>query len=282
MTKSLFKPLGRARVLPGFSLSLGLGVFYLCLIVLLPAITLVLQSLDISWDEFVFYITDPRLLAAFKVTFSAAAFATLLNGLLGLLLAWILVRYEFPGRKLVDTLVDLPFALPTAVAGLTLAALFAENGWLGRWLVPFDIKISYTFIGIIIAMVFTSIPFVVRTLQPVLEDLSPEYEEAAASLGATKLQVFLRVIFPHIRPALLIGMALSYVRSLGEFGAVIFIAGNMPYSTEVVSLMIFTYIGEYNYGAAAAVALLILIASLLLLLLIQVVQNFYGKRHQKN
>lgn len=282
MTKSLFKPLGRARVLPGFSLSLGLGVFYLCLIVLLPAITLVLQSLDISWDEFVFYITDPRLLAAFKVTFSAAAFATLLNGLLGLLLAWILVRYEFPGRKLVDTLVDLPFALPTAVAGLTLAALFAENGWLGRWLVPFDIKISYTFIGIIVAMVFTSIPFVVRTLQPVLEDLSPEYEEAAESLGATKLQVFLRVIFPHIRPALLIGMALSYVRSLGEFGAVIFIAGNMPYSTEVVSLMIFTYIGEYNYGAAAAVALLILIASLLLLLLIQVVQNFYGKRHQKN
>ena len=282
MTKPLLKPLGRARVLPGFSLSLGLGVFYLCLIVLLPAITLVLQSLDISWDEFVFYITDPRLLAAFKVTFSAAAFATLLNGLLGLLLAWILVRYEFPGRKLVDTLVDLPFALPTAVAGLTLAALFAENGWLGRWLVPFDIKISYTFIGIIIAMVFTSIPFVVRTLQPVLEDLSPEYEEAAASLGATKLQVFLRVIFPHIRPALLIGMALSYVRSLGEFGAIIFIAGNMPYSTEVVSLMIFTYIGEYNYGAAAAVALLILIASLLLLLLIQVVQNFYGKRHQKN
>lgn len=282
MTKSLFKPLGRARVLPGFSLSLGLGVFYLCLIVLLPAITLVLQSLDISWDEFVFYITDPRLLAAFKVTFSAAAFATLLNGLLGLLLAWILVRYEFPGRKLIDTLVDLPFALPTAVAGLTLAALFAENGWLGRWLVPFDIKISYTFIGIIVAMVFTSIPFVVRTLQPVLEDLSPEYEEAAESLGATKLQVFLRVIFPHIRPALLIGMALSYVRSLGEFGAVIFIAGNMPYSTEVVSLMIFTYIGEYNYGAAAAVALLILIASLLLLLLIQVVQNFYGKRHQKN
>lgn len=282
MTKPLLKPLGRARVLPGFSLSLGLGVFYLCLIVLLPAITLVLQSLDISWDEFVFYITDPRLLAAFKVTFSAAAFATLLNGLLGLLLAWILVRYEFPGRKLVDTLVDLPFALPTAVAGLTLAALFAENGWLGRWLVPFDIKISYTFIGIIVAMVFTSIPFVVRTLQPVLEDLSPEYEEAAESLGATKLQVFLRVIFPHIRPALLIGMALSYVRSLGEFGAVIFIAGNMPYSTEVVSLMIFTYIGEYNYGAAAAVALLILIASLLLLLLIQVVQNFYGKRHRKN
>lgn len=269
-------------MLPGFTLSLGLGVFYLCLIVLLPAITLVLQSLEISWDEFVFYLTDPRLIAAFKVTFSAAAFASLFNGLLGLLLAWILVRYEFPGKKLVDTLVDLPFALPTAVAGLTLSALFAQNGWLGRWLVPFDIKMSYTFVGIIIAMVFTSIPFVVRTLQPVLEDLSPEYEEAAESLGATKRQVFLRIILPHIRPALLIGIALSFVRSLGEFGAVIFIAGNMPYETEVVSLMIFTYIGEYNYAAAAAVALLILAVSLLLLLFIQLVQNYYGKRHRKN
>ena len=269
-------------MLPGFTLSLGLGVFYLCLIVLLPAITLVLQSFEISWDEFVFYLTDPRLIAAFKVTFSAAAFASLFNGLLGLLLAWILVRYEFPGKKLVDTLVDLPFALPTAVAGLTLSALFAQNGWLGRWLVPFDIKVSYTFVGIIIAMVFTSIPFVVRTLQPVLEDLSPEYEEAAESLGATKRQVFLRIILPHIRPALLIGIALSFVRSLGEFGAVIFIAGNMPYETEVVSLMIFTYIGEYNYAAAAAVALLILAVSLLLLLFIQLVQNYYGKRHRKN
>lgn len=268
-------------MLPGFKLSLGLGVFYLSLIVLLPAITLVLQTFEISWDEFVFYITDPRLLAAFKVTFSAAAFATVFNGLLGMLLAWILVRYEFPGKKLVDTLIDLPFALPTAVAGLTLSALFAQNGWLGRWLVPLDIKVSYTFIGIIIAMVFTSIPFVVRTMQPVLEDLSPEYEEAAESLGATKLQVFLRIILPHIRPALLIGMALSFVRSLGEFGAVIFIAGNMPYETEVVSLMIFTYIGEYNYPAAAAVAMLILAASLLLLLLIQIIQNYYGRRHRK-
>jgi sulfate transport system permease protein len=269
-------------VLPGFTLSLGLGVFYLSLIVLLPAITLVLQSFQISWDEFVFYLTDPRLISAFKVTFLAAAFASVLNGLLGLLLAWILVRYEFPGKKLVDSLIDLPFALPTAVAGLTLSALFAQNGWIGRWLVPFDIQVSYTFIGIILAMVFTSIPFVVRTVQPVLEDLSPEFEEAATSLGATKKQVFLRIIIPHVRPALIIGVALSFVRSLGEFGAVIFIAGNMPYKTEVVSLMIFTYIGEYNFPAAAAVAMVILVASLLLLLCVQIVQSYYGKRHRKS
>ena len=271
-----------SRVLPGFTLSLGLGVFYLSLVVLLPAITLVLQSLQISWDEFVFYITDPRLLSSFRVTFLAAGIATIINLFLGLLLAWILVRYEFPGKKLIDTLIDLPFALPTAVAGLTLSALFAQNGWVGQLLVPFGIKISYTFLGIIVAMVFTSIPFVVRTLQPVLEDLSPEFEEAAESLGATKRQVFMRIILPHITPALSIGVALSFVRSLGEFGAVIFIAGNMPYETEVVSLMIFTYIGEYNYPAAAAVAMLILIISLLLLLVVQLLQNYYSKRHSKH
>lgn len=269
------------RVLPGFTLSLGLGVFYLSLVVLLPAITLVLQSLQISWDEFVFYITDPRLLSSFRVTFMAAGIATVLNLFLGLLLAWILVRYQFPGKKFVDTLIDLPFALPTAVAGLTLSALFAQNGWVGQLLVPLDIKISYTFLGIILAMVFTSIPFVVRTLQPVLEDLSPEFEEAAETLGANKRQIFFRIILPHITPALMIGVALSFVRSLGEFGAVIFIAGNMPYETEVVSLMIFTYIGEYNYPAAAAVAMLILITSLLLLLAVQLLQNYYGKRHTR-
>jgi sulfate/thiosulfate transport system permease protein len=269
------------RVLPGFTLSLGLGVFYLSLVVLLPAITLVLQSLQISWDEFIFYITDPRLLSSFRVTFLAAGIATVLNLFLGLLLAWILVRYQFPGKKLVDTLIDLPFALPTAVAGLTLSALFATNGWIGQLLVPFGIKISYTFVGIILAMVFTSIPFVIRTLQPVLEDLSSEFEEAAETLGANKRQIFMRIILPHISPALMIGVALSFVRSLGEFGAVIFIAGNMPYETEVVSLMIFTYIGEYNYPAAAAVAMLILVTSLLLLLAVQLAQNYYGKRRSR-
>jgi sulfate transport system permease protein len=263
------------RVLPGLTLSLGLSVVYLTLIVLLPAITLVLKAADISWNELIFYFTDPRLISSFKVTFTAAALATVFNGLIGLLLAWILTRYEFPGRKFMDTLIDLPFALPTAVAGLTLSALFATNGWLGQWLAPLGIQISYTFYGIVVAMVFTSLPFVVRTLQPVLEDFSPEFEEAAQSLGANKLQIFRRIIWPHIFPAFLLGMGLSFVRCLGEFGAIIFIAGNMPYSTEVMSLMIFTLIGEYNYVAASVVALFILISSLLFLVLIQVAQKYY-------
>lgn len=263
------------RVLPGLTLSLGLSVVYLSIIVLLPAIMLVLKAAEITWNELVFYFTDPRLISSFKVTFSAAAIATVFNGIIGLLLAWILVRYEFPGRKLMDTLIDLPFALPTAVAGLTLSALFATNGWLGQWLAPFGIKISYTFSGIVLAMVFTSLPFVVRTLQPVLEDFSSEFEEAAQSLGASKWQIFYRIIWPHIFPAFLLGLGLSFVRSLGEFGAIIFIAGNMPYSTEVTSLMIFTLIGEYNYVAASIVAMFILIVSLLFLLVIQVAQKYY-------
>lgn len=268
-----------SRVLPGFTLSLGLSVFYLSLIVLLPASTLVLQASEMTLREFFEVVTDPRLVAAYKVTFAAAAIACLLNACFGLLMAWILVRYDFPGRRLVDSLIDLPFALPTAVAGLTLAALFAHNGWVGQWFDAAGIKISYTFYGIILAMVFTSIPFVVRAVQPVLEDLSEEYEEAAASLGANKVQIFFRIVLPHIGPALTIGTALSFVRSLGEFGAVIFIAGNMPYATEVVSLMIFTLLGEYNFPAASAVALVILVTSLLFLMLIQLFQSYYAKRY---
>ena len=190
------------------------------------------------------------------------------------------MRYEFPGRRIVDSLIDLPFALPTAVAGITLAALFAHNGWVGQWFEVAGIKISYTFYGIIVAMVFTSIPFVVRAVQPVLEDLSEEYEEAAASLGASKPQIFFRIVLPHIGPALTIGTALSFIRSLGEFGAVIFIAGNMPYATEVISLMIFTLLGEYNFPAASAVALVILFFSLLFLLIIQLIQSYYAKRYK--
>lgn len=262
-------------VLPGLTLSLGLSVVYLSLIVLLPAIMLVLKAAEITWNELLFYFTDPRLIASFKVTFLAAALASIIDGIVGLLLAWILVRYEFRGRKFIDTLIDLPFALPTAVAGLTLSALFAANGWIGQWLAPLGITISYSFYGIILAMMFTSLPFVVRTIQPVLEDFSPEYEEAAASLGANRAQIFYRIVWPHIFPAFLLGIGLAFVRSLGEFGAVIFIAGNMPYSTEVVSLMVFTYIGEYNYVAASTVALSILIVSLVFLLLIQLLQKYY-------
>ncbi|MBE8716566.1 sulfate ABC transporter permease subunit CysT [Cellvibrio sp. KB43] len=269
-----------SRVLPGFTLSLGLSVFYLSLIVLLPASTLVLQAAEMSLKEFFQVVTDPRLMAAYKVTFAGAAIASILNAIFGLLMAWILVRYEFPGRRLIDSLMDLPFALPTAVAGLTLAALFAHNGWVGQWFDVAGIKISYTFYGIILAMVFTSIPFVVRAVQPVLEDLSEEYEEAAASLGANKAQIFFRIVLPHIGPALTIGTALSFVRSLGEFGAIIFIAGNMPYATEVISLMIFTLLGEYNFPAASAVALVILFFSLVFLMLIQLVQSYYAKRYK--
>lgn len=260
------------RVLPGFRLGLGLSVLYLSLIVLLPATTLVWQAGQVRWSEMIFYFTDPRLLASIRVTFFAAACAALCNALLGLLLAWILARYEFPGRKLADTLIDLPFALPTAVAGLTLSALFAQNGWIGKLLAPLGIEVSFTITGIILAMTFTSLPFVVRSLQPVIEDLSPEYEEAAECLGATRTQIFFRVILPTLIPALSMGTALALVRSLGEFGAVIFIAGNKPFATEVVSLMIFTYIGEYAYEAAAAVAFFLLSVSLLILLIVQLLQ----------
>jgi sulfate transport system permease protein len=269
---------GSSRVLPGFRLSLGLGVLYLSLIVLLPATTLVMQAAQIRWSELIFYFTDPRLLAAIRVTFFAATCAAMCNALLGLLLAWILARYEFPGRKLADTLVDLPFALPTAVAGLTLSALFAKNGWIGQLLAPLGVEISFSIAGIILAMTFTSLPFVVRSLQPVIEDLAPEYEEAAECLGANRLQIFLRIILPTLMPALSMGTALALVRSLGEFGAVIFIAGNRPFSTEVVSLMIYTYIGEYAYGAAAAVAFFLLLVSLLILLFVQLLQFRFRAR----
>jgi sulfate transport system permease protein len=269
----LTRPSGRSkRVLPGFGLSLGISVLYISLIVALPASSLALEFFQLSLDQLWFYLTDPRLLSSFRVTLITSSISAILNCIIGLLLAWILVRYEFPGRRLMDTLIDLPFALPTAVAGLTLSALFATNGWVGRWLAMFDIKVSYTLTGIVLAMVFTSLPFVVRTLQPVLEDISSDVEEAARTLGATDRQIFWRVILPQLRPALTIGTALSFVRSLGEFGAVIFISGNMPFETEVTSLMVFTYVGEYNYSVAAAVAMVILLSSLLLLLFIQFIQ----------
>lgn len=266
------------RVLPGFTLSLGLSVLFISLVILLPLCTLLLQTAQMSWSEFWFSVTDPRVIASYQVTLTTAVAASLLNGIFGLLLAWILVRYRFPGRTFLDALVDLPFALPTAVAGLTLASLFATNGWVGSLFADYDIKISYTQVGIVLAMMFTSIPFVVRTVQPVLEELGPEYEEAAETLGASPFQSFRRVVFPHIAPALITGVALSFTRSLGEFGAVIFIAGNMPYETEVTSLMIFTRIQEFDHIGAAAVAAVVLTASLILLFCIQIFQGRFLKR----
>ncbi|HEY0209143.1 sulfate/thiosulfate ABC transporter permease CysT [Acerihabitans sp.] len=266
------------RVLPGFGLSLGSSLLFVCLILLLPLSALVMQLAQMSWLQYWEVISSPQLLAAYKVTLLSAGVASLFNAAFGMLMAWILTRYDFPGRRLLDGLMDLPFALPTAVAGLTLATLFSTTGFYGAWLAQFGIKVSYTWLGITVAMAFTSIPFVVRTVQPVLEELGPEYEEAAQTLGASRWQSFRRVVLPEVAPALLAGTALSFTRSLGEFGAVIFIAGNIAWKTEVTSLMIFIRLQEFDYPAASAIASVILAASLLLLFAINVLQSRFGRR----
>ena len=266
------------RVLPGFTLSLGSSLLYTCLILLLPLSALVMQLAQMTWQQYWDVIANPQVVAAYKVTLLAAGVASVFNAVFGMLMAWILTRYEFPGKTLLDGLMDLPFALPTAVAGLTLAGLFSTTGWYGQWLALIDIKVAFTWLGIAVAMAFTSIPFVVRTVQPVLEELGPEYEEAAQTLGASRWQSFRKVVFPEVAPALLAGTALSFTRSLGEFGAVIFIAGNIAWKTEVTSLMIFIRLQEFDYPAASAIASVILAASLLLLFSINTLQSRFGKR----
>jgi sulfate transport system permease protein len=256
-------------VLPGFGLSFGISVLYIALIILFPISGLLAYVAGMSPADYWRAISDPRVVASYRVTLSAAFYATVVTTLVGLLLAWNIERYDFPGRRLLDALVDLPFALPTAVAGLTLSVLLVPNGWIGQFIAPFGIKVAYAYPGLVIAMIFTSLPFVVRTVQPVLQDLGPESEEAAATLGATRLQTFWRVIFPALIPALVNGASQAFIRSLGEFGAVIMIAGNIPFKTEVSSLMIFVRMQEYNYPAAAAIASVILLASLLLLFVLQ-------------
>ncbi|MAK89971.1 MAG: sulfate ABC transporter permease subunit CysT [Oleibacter sp.] len=255
-----------------------MSLFFVSLVLLLPMTGLVMQTADMGWERYWFVITDERVVASYKVTIMAAFFASVFNGFFGLLLAWVLVRYQFPGRRILDALIDLPFALPTAVAGITLATIYANNGWFGTALESMGIKVAYTPLGIIVAMAFTSIPFVVRTVQPVLEELSVEEEEAAITLGASDWTVFRRIIFPSLWPALLTGVALSFTRSLGEFGAVIFIAGNMPFVSEITSLMIFVRLQEFDFAAASAIASLVLMASLLLLLLINLWQARYIRR----
>ncbi|MDG5901844.1 sulfate/thiosulfate ABC transporter permease CysT [Shewanella xiamenensis] len=266
------------RVLPGFSISLGVSLLFVSLILLLPTTGLIMQTSQMSWAEYWGVIADPRVLASYKVTILSALAASLFNCLFGLLLAWVLVRYEFPGKRILDALVDLPFALPTAVAGITLATLYAENGQIGSLLAEIGIKVAYTPLGIVVAMIFTSIPFVVRTVQPVLEELSHDEEEAGMTLGATDGAVFWRVILPSLWPALMVGTALSFTRSLGEFGAVIFIAGNMPYISEITSLMIFVRLQEFDFAGASAIASVVLLTSLLLLLLINLWQARYLRR----
>ncbi|MBW8756212.1 MAG: sulfate ABC transporter permease subunit CysT [Burkholderiales bacterium] len=267
--------LRRHSVLPGFNLSLGFALLYLCFIVLVPLSAVFLKTFTVSWSAFVETVTSPRVVASYRLTFGASLVAALVNGVFGLLVAWVLVRYRFAGRRVVDALVDLPFALPTAVAGIALTTLYASNGWIGKWL-PF--KVAYTPLGVFVALTFIGLPFVVRTVQPVLEDLQRELEEAAATLGASRLQTFAHVIFPALMPALLTGFALAFARALGEYGSVIFIAGNMPMVSEITSLLIITKLEQYDYTGATAIAVVMLVAAFTLLLLINLLQAWARAR----
>lgn len=260
------------RVLPGFNLTLGYTLLYLSLIVLIPISALFFKTFTLTWEQFWVAVTSPRVLASYRLTFGASLIAALVNLAFGLLLAWVLVRYKFPGKKIVDALVDLPFALPTAVAGISLTALLAGNGWIGQYLEPLGIKLAFTPAGIVIALIFIGLPFVVRIVQPVLEDAEKELEEAATSLGATRLQIFTIVILPHIAPALLTGFAMAFARAIGEYGSVIFIAGNMPMISEITPLIIIGKLEQYDYAGATAVAVVMLIISFILLLLINALQ----------
>jgi sulfate/thiosulfate transport system permease protein len=259
-------------VLPGFGLSLGITCTYLGLMVLVPLATVFTRTSELTAAQFWSTVTDPRVVASYRVTFGASFAAALVNTVFGLLVAWVLVRYRFPGRKVVDAMVDLPFALPTAVAGIALTTLYASNGWVGSLLDPLGLKVSYTWIGITVALIFIGLPFVVRTVQPVLDDLEVEVEEAAASLGARRWQTFTRVVFPTVAPALLTGFALAFARAIGEYGSVVFISGNMPMKTEIVPLLIITKLEQYDYAGATAVALVMLVASFTLLLTINLLQ----------
>jgi sulfate transport system permease protein len=268
----------RNRVLPGFRLALGFTLFYLSLIVLVPLSALFFKTFTISGEAIWAAVSSPRVVASYRLTFGASLLAALANLVAGLLIAWVLVRYEFPGKKLVDALVDLPFALPTAVAGIALTALLASNGWIGSFTEPLGIKLAYNPNGVVIALIFIGLPFVVRTVQPVLEDAEKELEEAALCLGATRLQTFTRVILPTILPALLTGFALAFARAIGEYGSVIFIAGNMPMVSEITPLIIISKLEQYDYAGATAVAVVMLVFSFVLLFVINALQAWQRKR----
>lgn len=270
--------LRRHSVLPGFGLALGFTVLYLSLVVLVPLAAAFVKTATMSWPEFVETVTAPRVLASYRLTFGASFVAAILNAVFGLLVAWVLVRYRFPGKRIVDALVDLPFALPTAVAGIALTAIYASNGWIGSLLEPLGIKVAFTPLGVLVALTFIGLPFVVRTVQPVLEDLEPEIEEAAATLGATRVQIFLRVILPTLTPALLTGFALALARAIGEYGSVIFIAGNMPMVSEITPLIIITKLEQYDYAGATALAVVMLLISFTLLLAINLLQWWTRRR----
>lgn len=272
------RPTASARVLPGFNLTLGYTLLYLSLLVLIPLSALAFKSFTLTWDQFWTAVTGPRVMASYCLTFGASLIAALVNGVFGLLIAWVLVRYDFWGKKFVDALVDLPFALPTAVAGISLTALLAGNGWIGQYLEPWGIQLAFNPNGVVIALIFIGLPFVVRTVQPVLEDAEKELEEAATCLGATRWQTFSRVIFPSLAPALLTGFAMAFARAIGEYGSVIFIAGNMPLISEITPLIIIGKLEQYDYAGATAVAVVMLVFSFLLLLVINALQAWQRKR----
>jgi sulfate transport system permease protein len=275
LSRALLK---RHSVLPGFDLALGISLLYLGFIVLVPLSAAFLKTFTMTWPAFWAAVSSPRVLASYRLTFGASLAAALLNAFFGLIVAWVLVRYDFPFKRIVDALVDLPFALPTAVAGIALTALYAANGWIGRYLDLLGIKVSYTPLGVFVALTFIGLPFVVRTVQPVLEDFQKELEEAAATLGATRAQAFTRVILPVLMPALLTGFALAFARALGEYGSVIFIAGNMPMVSEITPLLIITKLEQYDYAGATAIAVVMLVAAFAMLLAINLLQAWTRRR----
>ncbi|MPW43260.1 sulfate ABC transporter permease subunit CysT [Acinetobacter guerrae] len=268
----------RSRVLPGFGLSLGFTLAYLSLIVLIPLSAVFIKSIGVGWDGLWEILSSERILKSLQLSFGTALIAALINVVFGSLLAWCLVRYTFPGKRLMDALVDLPFALPTAVAGIALTSLYAPTGWIGQYLTPLGIQVAYTPIGITIALIFIGIPFVVRTVQPVLSDIETELEEAASALGANRWQIVTKIIFPILLPALLTGFALAFARGVGEYGSVIFIAGNQPFKTEIAPLMIISRLEEYDYPAATTIAVLMLVISFVILLLINLIQAWASRR----
>ncbi len=273
--------LRQKTVLPGFDLALGLTLLYLSLIVLLPLSAAFLRTTSLTWPEFVDVVTSPRVVASYKLTFGASLLAATVNAVFGLLVAWVLVRYPFPGRRLIDALVDLPFALPTAVAGITLTGLYSSNGWIGQYLEPLGLKVAFTPVGVFVAMTFIGLPFVVRTVQPILEDMASELEEAAATLGASRWQSFTKVVLPILAPALLTGYALAFARALGEYGSIIFIAGNLPMVSEITPLLIITKLEQYDYAGATAIAVVMLVMSFLMLLTINGLQAWARARQGK-
>ncbi|HEY5081326.1 MAG TPA: sulfate ABC transporter permease subunit CysT [Bauldia sp.] len=278
MSRSLATTFVKPSVIPGFGLALGFTLTYLSLIVLFPLATLVLKTTSLGWADFWKIALDPRTLAALRISFGISLLAAAINAVFGLIVTWVLVRYEFPGRKLLDAFIDLPFALPTAVAGIALTAIYAPKGWVGKFLAPLGIKIAYTPLGILIALVFIGLPFIVRTLQPVLEDLDREVEEASATLGAHRLQTILWVVMPALIPPLLTGFALALARAVGEYGSVVFIAGNIPYVSEIAPLLIIIRLQEFNYAGATAIATIMLAISFVLLLAINLLQTWTRRR----